>query len=142
MPEHQVLSSLHYTAGDVSTGGNAGPLPEDSHQPTHTPPHPFQLIDLRKKKCPSAVQMGPGELFQTRFAEEKKVPPYSHFEGKNQEKPQPVSAAALQTKAVLFTVSSPPQLKKGETLDGSFNGADTQKKDVYCSQVLERLKPV
>lgn len=42
--EHQVLGPLHYTDGAVSTGENAGTVPEGSHQPTRTPPHPFQLI--------------------------------------------------------------------------------------------------
>lgn len=49
LPEHQVLGLLHYTGGEVFTGEKAGPVPEDSHQPTPTPPLPFQLIGSQKK---------------------------------------------------------------------------------------------
>lgn len=68
--EHQVLGPLHYTSGDVSTGENAGPVPEDFHQPTRTPPHPFQLVGSQKKMSLS-TKWDLGDFLRT--ALEKKV---------------------------------------------------------------------
>lgn len=76
LPEHQVLGLLHYTGGDVFTGENGGPVPEDSHQPTHTPPLPFQLIDSQKKMSLSSPN-GTWVTFSEQLWEKEKVSPYS-----------------------------------------------------------------
>lgn len=111
-----MLGLLHYTGGDVSTGENAGPVPEDSHQPTHTPPHPFQLIDPQKKMSLSSPN-GTGVTFSDQLW--KKVPPHSYFEGK---KTQTYVCSATQDKGRSIHSELTTHLKKGETLDVSFKG--------------------
>lgn len=100
--EHQVLGLLHYTGGDVFTRENSGPVPEDSHQPPHTPPLPFQLIGSQKKMSLSS----PNGTWVT-FSEQrwkKNVSPHSYFDGNKS--PKPMDVVPFETKAGLFTVSS------------------------------------
>lgn len=92
-----------------------------------------------KENVPQQSKWDLGNFF--RPALEKKVPPHSYFEGK---KTQTYVCSATRDKgrSIHSELTTHLKKKKGETLDASFKGRTKKKKDIYCSQVLERLRPV